>query len=82
MIARRPSFDTDTEPDLVEPYRSPRDREREKKRRQRARRYDKGLKADGTPVTNLELSIKVRRFWEPKHPDGCRCYDCLFGGER
>jgi len=77
MIARNPS--TEGEPELVKPYADQRERERLKKRRQRARRYDRGLKADGTPVTNEELSLRGREFWEPKHPDGCGCYDCLWG---
>ena len=76
MIARNPS--TEGEPELVKPYADQREREKLKKRRQRARRYDAGLKADGTPVTRLAWSMRKRAFWEPKHPSDCVCYDCLF----
>lgn len=52
--------------------------QRLKKRRQRARRYAKGLRADGTTATKAYQPLGEVRDGL-RHPRRCPCYDCLWG---
>lgn len=55
-----------------------REQERAKKRRQRARRYARGLTRDGTtPVRPWQ--VEAQRAAKGWHPADCACHDCLWG---
>lgn len=51
---------------------------REQKRRQRLKRYAKGLNSNGKPLDAQHLATSAARRVFGPHPDGCPCYDCLY----